>query len=102
MLTVVSDTISARGKSAVGDKTMVDALAPAAAAAQGVADAGGSRADAAEAAAAAARIGADSTSDLAPKHGRAAWLSERSAGSPDAGAAAVAIVLAAVAARLAP
>lgn len=102
VLRVVADTVSSRGKSEVGDKTMVDALAPAAAAAREVAAAGGSRADAARAAAAAARTGADATFDLVPKHGRAAWLSGRSAGSPDAGAVAVAIALEAVAAVLAP
>ncbi|MEJ5945973.1 dihydroxyacetone kinase subunit DhaK [Pseudokineococcus basanitobsidens] len=68
-----------------GDRTMVDALAPAAGS---VAD-GGSLAQVA----AAAADGARRTADVRARRGRAAYLGDRVVGSPDPGAVAVAMLL---------
>ena len=80
-----------RGKAEVGDKTMVDALAPAvdafdAAAAQGIGAA-------LAAAAAAAADGRDRATPLVARKGRASYLGERSAGHQDPGATSTTILL---------
>jgi dihydroxyacetone kinase-like protein len=75
--------VVARGKAAVGDKTMIDAMTPAVAAFQ--AAQGESLAAALDQTCAAARIGADSTIPLVAKKGRASYLGERSAGHLDPG-----------------
>lgn len=90
--------IVARGKAEVGDKTMVDAWTPAAAAAQQVADGGGSAAEALRAAADAARAGAESTDPLVAHKGRASYLGERAIGHRDPGAESSALLLEAAAA----
>ena len=90
--------VVARGKAAVGDKTMVDAWSPAAAAAQQVADRGGSAAEALRAAADAARAGAESTDPLVAHKGRASYLGERAIGHRDPGAESSALLLEAAAA----
>jgi ATP-dependent dihydroxyacetone kinase len=74
-----------------GDRTMVDALAPAI-------DAW--RSGGFVAAPAAASAGAQATSDMFPALGRASYLGKRAVGHPDGGAAAVAIWLAAIARAL--
>lgn len=89
--------IVARGKAEVGDKTMVDAWTPAAAAAQQVADSGGSAAEALRAAADAARAGAESTDPLVARKGRASYLGERAIGHRDPGAESSALLLEAAA-----
>ena len=97
LLRAATDAVAARGESAPGEKTMLDALAPAAAAAHEL-EAGGVSVDAVlRGAAEAAERGAQQTVGMTPKHGRAGWLAERSAGSEDPGARLVAIVLAAAA-----
>ncbi|MEJ5914557.1 dihydroxyacetone kinase subunit DhaK [Pseudokineococcus sp. 1T1Z-3] len=73
-----------------GDRTLVDALAPAA---RALAE-GGSLADAA----AAAADGAGGTADIRARRGRAAYLGDRVVGAPDPGAVAVAMLLRAAAA----
>ena len=100
LLSAASDAVAARGESAPGDKTMLDALAPAAAAATTLEGAGGPADAALLAAAEAADRGARATVAMTPKHGRAGWLAERSAGFEDPGARLVAIVLGAAAARV--
>ena len=97
LLQVMATTIATRGKSSLGDKTIVDALAPAAEAASAAAAAGADLPAAAAQAAAAAAEGAARTAAMQPKHGRASWLSDRSAGHEDAGARAVAVALAGLA-----
>ena len=77
--------IKQRGKAEVGDKTIVDALAPAAEAAKEAA-ANGSVADVIRAAAEAAKEGAESTIPLTARKGRASYLGPRSAGHQDPGA----------------
>jgi len=85
--------VVARGKAEVGDKTMVDALTPAVAAA-----AGDTVAEVLAAAADAAQAGADSTVPLVARKGRASYLGERSAGHLDPGARSTTLVLRAFAA----
>ena len=80
---VVAATIARRGKSAVGDKTVLDALVPSIEAASEHLTDG---AAALTAAIAAAEAGIASVTDAAPRKGRAAWAAERGIGVPDAGA----------------
>lgn len=75
-----------------GDRTMVDALVPAALAWQK----SGSFAEAAQA----AEAGSKATSDMFPVLGRASYLGRRAVGYPDGGAVAVAIWLGAIAANI--
>lgn len=81
-----------RGKAQNGDKTMVDALAPAVAAFRDSVQSGGTIISAFEQAAAAARAGAEATASLVAKQGRAKFVGERSLGHVDAGAASVALL----------
>ena len=71
------------GGAEVGERTMVDALQPAADALAG----GGTLADAATA----ARAGADATADLVARRGRATYVGDAAAGVIDPGAALVAL-----------
>jgi dihydroxyacetone kinase len=91
------DEVARRGKVAPGDRTMLDALAPAVAAVRSSADAGATPATALAGAAAAADAGATATADMAATTGRAGWLADRARGHEDAGARLVAIVFAAAA-----
>ena len=85
------------GGAAAGDRTMLDALLPAAAAFQGATSSGGTRAEALRNAADAAAEGVRATAKMAPRRGRSSYLGERVLGYPDPGAEAVAVVLEAVA-----
>ena len=85
--------VQARGKAVEGDKTMVDALLPAVAAAEKGSDV----ASVLEAAAEAAARGAESTVDLVARKGRASYLGERSAGHLDPGARSTSLLLGAFA-----
>ena len=79
--------IKQRGKAEVGDKTIVDALEPAAEAAKNTAtEADGSVAGVFRAAAEAAKEGAEATIPLVARKGRASYLGPRSAGHQDPGA----------------
>ena len=97
LLEAARDEVATRGKVAAGDRTMLDALAPAAAAVRASADAGGTIAAALADAATAADAGAIATADMAATTGRAGWLADRARGHEDAGARLVAIVFAAAA-----
>jgi dihydroxyacetone kinase-like protein len=89
--------VIARGKAAPGDKTMVDALSPAADAALAAADQGADVAGVLRAAAAAAAEGAQATVPLVARKGRASYLGQRSVGHLDPGARSTALLLAALA-----
>jgi dihydroxyacetone kinase-like protein len=78
--------VKQRGKAEEGDKTMVDALAPAAEAAKEAAAAGSGAGEVFRAAAEAAGEGAEATVELTAKRGRASYLGERAAGHMDPGA----------------
>jgi phosphoenolpyruvate---glycerone phosphotransferase subunit DhaL len=92
--------VKQRGKAEPGDKTMVDALEPAARAAKETASSGSSNADVLRAAADAASEGAEATIPLTAKRGRASYLGPRSAGHKDPGAASTALLLDAAARSL--
>lgn len=83
-----------------GDRTMIDALAPAAKAVSRQARDRAPLTGILQAAALAAEAGADATARMAPRLGRASYLGDRVRGIPDAGAVAVAIWLRALADRL--
>ncbi|MCM3661720.1 dihydroxyacetone kinase subunit DhaL [Georgenia satyanarayanai] len=97
LLTGAVEGVTARGRAAAGDKTMVDALRPAAEAAGAVAEEGGSARAALEAAADAAAAGAEATEPMVARKGRASYLGERSAGHRDPGAQSSALILRAAA-----
>ena len=79
-------------KARPGDKTMVDALAPAVAAIRSAAQAGNSIAAALRDAAAAAETGAESTKALVARYGRARLLGEKTLNHADAGASSIALI----------
>lgn len=97
MLRAAIAGIMARGKSDVGDKTLLDALVPAVDAAEAAVLEGGTAASALRAAASTARERAEATRSMIAKRGRAAYTGERSIGTLDAGAVAVAVMLEALA-----
>jgi hypothetical protein len=82
------DGISARGKAALGERTLLDALHPAIEALNSAKDLKSGLSQAAIA----ARSGATATANMMPKHGRAGWIGERAKGIEDAGANVVAVV----------
>lgn len=84
------------GAAALGDKTMVDALAPAVAAYRAAVANGSELAEAYVAAAAAAEQGATDTIPLQARKGRASYLGPRSVGHEDPGAASTALILGAL------
>jgi dihydroxyacetone kinase-like protein len=86
--------IERRGKAELGDKTMVDALAPAV---DAMKSAGSNVAAATRAAALAARQAATDTAPLLARKGRASYLGERSIGHQDPGANSSALLLEALA-----
>ncbi len=92
--------VKQRGKAEVGDKTMVDALEPAAEAAKEAASSGGSVGEVFRAAADAAEEGTEATVPLTAKRGRASYLGARSAGHMDPGARSTYLLLAAAARAL--
>ncbi len=83
----VADSIATRGKSAVGDKTILDAMVPSIDALEASAT-GSTGAAVLQAMIDAARGGVEATTGLQNQRGRAAWLGARSAGHPDPGATA--------------
>jgi dihydroxyacetone kinase-like protein len=80
------------GAAAPGDKTMVDALAPANDALRAALDDGATLDQAAEAAAEAAEEGARATVPMQARKGRASYLGERSIGHQDPGATSAALI----------
>lgn len=85
------------GGAAEGEKTMVDALAPAVAAYTEAAEEGAGLAAATRAAADAAAKGAEATVPMQARKGRASYLGPRSVGHEDPGAASTALILQALA-----
>jgi triose/dihydroxyacetone kinase / FAD-AMP lyase (cyclizing) len=89
--------IAELGGARPGDRTMLDALLPAADAFRLALDAGQPLSDALSASADAARIGAEATAAMSPRRGRSSYLGDRALGHPDPGAEAVALWLRAIA-----
>jgi dihydroxyacetone kinase-like protein len=85
--------VQKRGKAQPGNKTMVDALAPAVTAVQNALDDQLMLTAAITLAAEQAHIGAAATSNMVAQFGRAKFLGERSIGHQDAGATSMAIML---------
>jgi phosphoenolpyruvate---glycerone phosphotransferase subunit DhaL len=92
--------VKQRGKAEEGDKTMVDALAPAAGAANEAASSGKGVGEVFRAAAEAANEGAEATVPLTARRGRASYLGERAAGHMDPGARSTYLLLDAAARSL--
>ena len=87
-------SIAERGQVGPGDRTMLDAIGPAADALAAAIAGGATLADAATAAAAAADGGAQATASMEPVVGRAGWLKDRARGHEDAGARLAALLVA--------
>ncbi|WP_347814066.1 dihydroxyacetone kinase subunit DhaL [Actinomadura sp. 7K507] len=81
------------GKAVEGDKTMIDALAPAVAAYEAALADGSGLADCVRAAAGAADRGAEATVPMQARKGRASYLGARSTGHMDPGASSTALLL---------
>ncbi|WP_046505767.1 dihydroxyacetone kinase subunit DhaL [Streptomyces odonnellii] len=99
MLRAAAEGIKVRGRSDLGDKTLLDALIPMTDALEeeirAVRTGGGAVADPvrlARVAASAARTAADATTPMLARRGRPSYTGERSIGSPDAGAVAIAVI----------
>ncbi|WP_167202499.1 dihydroxyacetone kinase subunit DhaL [Actinomyces respiraculi] len=101
MVAAASEGVHARGHAETGDKTMADAWAAAACAAQAAVTRVGQSEDAPavvlEAAALAAAEGARATEPMKARRGRASYLGERSCGYRDPGAVSTALILEAAA-----
>ncbi len=89
--------IKTRGQADVGDKTLLDALVPAVDTLEAELAAGHSAKETLQAMAATAEDAAENTKTMQAMRGRAAYTGERSIGSVDAGAKAVAVLLASLA-----
>jgi phosphoenolpyruvate---glycerone phosphotransferase subunit DhaL len=81
-------------KAQPGDKTMMDALAPAVFTLNDAAQSGADITRALEMAADGARIGAEATEKMTARYGRARLLGEKTLGHQDAGATSVALIFA--------
>ncbi|MFD8588548.1 dihydroxyacetone kinase subunit DhaL [Streptomyces sp. NPDC059637] len=91
------DGVAQLGGAAQGDKTMIDALAPAVEAMGFALDKGASLVDALAAARIAAEEGAAATVPMLARKGRASYLGKRSIGHQDPGATSSALLLGALA-----
>ena len=80
------DGIQQRGKAALGDKTMLDALLPAVDAMRGALEAGNDLSEIVERGAAAAEAGVQATKTMQARKGRGSYLGDRSVGHQDPGA----------------
>jgi dihydroxyacetone kinase phosphoprotein-dependent L subunit len=97
MLRASIEGIKARGRSDVGDKTLLDALVPAVGTIEEHLSLGHDTATTLRAAAVTAREQAEATRPMQAMRGRASYTGERSIGTLDAGAVAVAVMFEALA-----
>jgi phosphoenolpyruvate---glycerone phosphotransferase subunit DhaL len=97
MLRAAVEGIKARGGAELGDKTLLDALMPVTDTLEERAKTGSTAGETLRAAAATARSAAEATRPMVAKKGRAAYTGERSVGTLDAGAVAVAVLIEALA-----
>ena len=93
MLRAATDGIKERGRSDVGDKTLLDVLVPMTDRIETEVQAGKPTDEVVAAAAASAREAAEATASLQARRGRASYTGERSIGSVDAGGMAVAVIV---------
>ncbi len=96
MFTAAAQGMQERGKANLGDKTVLDAIFPAADAFAAALDRGETVAHAGAAALAAAEAGRDAVTPLRSKIGRASWVGERSEGKIDPGCEAFVVILGAL------
>ena len=92
MLRAAIEGIKKRGGADLGDKTLLDALIPVADALEGDLQDGVNPAGMTRHAASVARAAAEATSTLQARRGRASYTGERSIGSVDPGAIAMAVI----------
>ncbi|WP_343210421.1 dihydroxyacetone kinase subunit DhaL [Anaerolentibacter hominis] len=92
MIRAGSDGVQALGKAAPGEKTMVDALVPAADAMEKASAEGKDLKEALSLTACAARRGAEGTKDMLASKGRGRYQAENALGHIDAGAVSVALI----------
>ena len=92
--------VSELGGAKPGDRTMIDALYPAAETFRDKLATGASAEEAWQSAVAAGEVGAEATASMKPRLGRASYLGERAVGHPDGGAVAVGIWLKAIEAAI--
>lgn len=92
-LTAFAAGIQKRGKCQLGDRTILDAVDPAARAAERAAAEGGDLAAVLNAACEGAARGVEATKSMTPKFGKAAVFAAKAAGVPDQGAVAGACML---------
>ena len=85
--------IKARGKAELGEKTLMDSLVPAIDTLEAESGAGKAPAEVVRAMATTAREAAENTKPMQARRGRASYTGERSIGSVDAGAMAIAVLL---------
>ncbi len=90
---VMTKSIIDRGKAALGDKTILDAMIPMSETLKQCFERGKGFAESMKAAAVAASAGAESTRGLAARAGRAKWIGERTNGCLDGGAVLCSIII---------
>ena len=83
-----ADGIAKRGKCVPGERTVLDAIFPAADAAEQAATSGSGLEDTAAAALEGAKRGLESTKEMTPKYGKAAVFAAKALGTEDQGATA--------------
>jgi dihydroxyacetone kinase-like protein len=93
IIQAMANGIEDRGKAVIGEKTMVDAWAPASAAALEAKASGGDLPQILAAVISAARTGAEATKSMVAAKGRSSRLGERSLGHIDPGAASAVTIL---------
>jgi dihydroxyacetone kinase len=96
MFTAADQGMQERGKAKPGDKTIIDAIHPAAQTFAQAIESGASLAEAGQQALSAAEAGRDQVTPLRSKIGRASWVGERTEGKLDPGCAMFCLVLAAL------
>jgi dihydroxyacetone kinase-like protein len=94
------ESMKQRGKSDIGEKTMLDVLIPVADALQAAAAEGASLPQLVETLNRVAEAGCESTRDMLPTKGRASFLGERAKGCIDAGARTSQLMIAAIGAAV--
>jgi phosphoenolpyruvate---glycerone phosphotransferase subunit DhaL len=94
LINAAATSIARRGGARLGDRTLLDALVPAAEALQDAAQDGVPIERALAAAAEAAASGAEATRNMLPQAGRARWLGARPQGHEDGGAVFVSLAFA--------
>ena len=92
MLRAAIEGIKARGGASLGEKTLLDSLVPMTDTIEERLAAGDPASEVVKAAAVTARVTAEATKELEAKRGRASYTGERSIGSVDPGAIAIAVL----------